>query len=221
MPLGPWYFEPLVTNCSFCHKRDFSFYISKISAPPKEIAPYLALIMPFGGYVWLLLLISAFSVTFILIAMDSTYLMVFPSFHRTGYIFEGTKSHYLCLKIFTSREKWQSKIHHGLRIASKFKYDLWLWLEIKKPNIDLNVSPQETLNFRHLVHCIIFTWNGCEQKMVQAPHFLGKDCIDGDMVVHDHHFNLCIQTSPSIHTHHHHIWEANRQCWWYAPARGM
>ena len=49
----------------------------------------MALVMPFGVYVWLFLVISILSVSFVIIAMDRAFFMAFPVFQRTGYIFEG------------------------------------------------------------------------------------------------------------------------------------
>ena len=87
MSIPTWY-----CNRSFWEtdvKLDFfDKSVKQISSPPKEVAAYLAIVHPFGVYVWICILLSTCTVPLVFIIMDHTYFYAFQT-HRTEYVFEG------------------------------------------------------------------------------------------------------------------------------------
>ena len=58
----------------------------------------MAVVQPFGKYVWLFFLLSTFSVPLVLITMDQSYFFAFKT-QRREYIFEGKNRHSVRLNI--------------------------------------------------------------------------------------------------------------------------
>ena len=82
-----WYCNPSFWETDV--KLDFfDKSVQQISSPPKEVAAYLAIVHPFGVYVWICILLSTCTVPLVFIIMDHTYFYAFQT-HRTEYVFEG------------------------------------------------------------------------------------------------------------------------------------
>ena len=62
---------------------------SKVSSPPEELAPYLALLLPFDTIVWAWVLASVLMEILLLMLIDRLWNAMSVS-HKSSYIYEGT-----------------------------------------------------------------------------------------------------------------------------------